>query len=50
MHAAWYPTQDETIVLDSLRTAIRRYGVPARLYMDLCRPRNYADDPSDGVL
>jgi transposase InsO family protein len=34
VHAAWYPTQDETIVLESLRTAIRRYGVPARLYMD----------------
>ena len=34
VHAAWYPTQEETVVLDSLRTAIRRYGVPARLYTD----------------
>ena len=34
VHAAWYPTQDELIVIDSLRTAMRRYGVPARLYFD----------------
>ena len=34
VHAAWYPTQDETIVQDSLRTAMRRYGVPRRLYFD----------------
>ncbi len=30
-HAAWYPTQEEPVVVDSLRTAIRRYGVPQRL-------------------
>jgi len=34
VHAAWYPTQDEAIVADSLRTAMRRYGVPVRLYCD----------------
>ena len=34
VHAAWYPTQDETIVQDSLRTAMRRYGVPRLLYFD----------------
>ena len=43
VYAAWYPTQAEPIVADSLRTAIRRYGVPQRLYMDLCRSRDYAD-------
>ena len=34
VHAAFYPTQDQTIVEDSLRAAIRRYGVPQRLYFD----------------
>ena len=34
VHAAWYPTQDELIVVDSLRAAMRRYGVPARLFFD----------------
>lgn len=34
VHAAWYPTQDGVIVEDSLRTAMRRYGIPARLYFD----------------
>ena len=34
VHAAWYPTQDSVIVEDSLRTAMRRYGIPARLYFD----------------
>ena len=43
VHAAWYPTQDDLIVMDSLRTAMRCYGVPTRLYFDLCRFRYYAD-------
>jgi hypothetical protein len=34
VHAAFYPTQDQTIVEDSLRAAMRRYGVPQRLYFD----------------
>lgn len=34
VHAAWYPTQDGVIVEDSLRAAMRRYGIPARLYFD----------------
>ena len=34
VHAAWYPTQDAVIVEDSLRAAMRRYGIPARLYFD----------------
>ena len=34
MHAAWYPTQDGVIVEDSLRTAMRRCEIPARLYFD----------------
>lgn len=34
VHAAFYPTQDQTIVEDSLRQAMRRYGVPQRLYFD----------------
>lgn len=34
VHAAFYPTQDQTIVEDSLRQAMRRYGVPQRLDFD----------------
>ncbi len=34
VHAAFYPTQDQTIVEDSLRAAMRRYGIPQRLYFD----------------
>jgi len=34
VHAAFYPTQDQTIVEESLRSAMRQYGVPQRLYFD----------------
>lgn len=37
VHAAWYPTQDELIVIDSLRTAMWRYGVLVRPCFDLSR-------------
>ena len=38
VHAAWYPTPDGVIVEDSLRAAMRRYGIPARLYFDNGKP------------